>query len=858
MYRAFTIPPRSSEDALPLVPRNRLLQLTRSPFAAKTTWIAAPVGYGKTTFAFQWAATHDAPVQYIAAREVPDGLRAALQPGDDLGTRIAELLSIARRASDAPEEIAEIVHSMRTMGNYPHAAIIADDLDLLSPATEQALIDAVSQEVPIQSPMKLMLISRRLMSEAYMIGNFWGSARIISQDALAFDDAELDEAMRRGLLPAITVDDMPTFREATRGWFGGMQLAQHGVTSAPFVMPFDADIDYTIMNEIVLPLSPAMRQIAYVWASIPAMTPSLWNRMTRGLSEPSPTFGTFRNAIPSVQIGRTSSGEIAATPVPLVRDSLRRLAIDDVTQLERRRELLITAITWLVEDDDIDAARQIAASEDFWPPFLQVILPRVRAAASREDAHEVIALTRDIPDDALLAEPDLLYARINAVFDLGDWPETMRLEHLALPQWERSPDPRIRGRALLLRAWVHHAMGNADQTIPLATASYDTLPADDHPDRMRPAATLELVHAYQGQRADADRWASIASSELAYLPVTSHWWHRNTGHMRFDRLALQGNLPEVRDLLETTVRELALGSPSDQFRYLLLMAGIDRERGAFASAEALVEQASAYAQTSQDQVLLQIMQASLPKAQGNPGRADDLLRQRESGQRDRLDQDYRRTMLLAAIALDQHDIVRAETIVMNTAAPVDSWPRSFLDVHPIEIAASIQWLKGEPLTAIDQLDHAMHEARRRRHTSVLIRFHALLAAMHESVGHEDVAERAATRAATLGQTGGFQTSYRVLGFDVRHERARIADVVRSIRARATRLELAEPRALSLREIEILQLVARGLPNRLIGEALFISPSTVRNHLSSAFDKLGARTRQSAVTTARRLGYLDDP
>jgi DNA-binding CsgD family transcriptional regulator len=52
-----------------------------------------------------------------------------------------------------------------------------------------------------------------------------------------------------------------------------------------------------------------------------------------------------------------------------------------------------------------------------------------------------------------------------------------------------------------------------------------------------------------------------------------------------------------------------------------------------------------------------------------------------------------------------------------------------------------------------------------------------------------------------------------------------------------------------REWEILQLAGEGLPNRAIGERLFISPATVRKHMENIFERLGVRTRSEAAAMA---------
>ncbi|MGZ4388850.1 MAG: response regulator [Gaiellaceae bacterium] len=57
--------------------------------------------------------------------------------------------------------------------------------------------------------------------------------------------------------------------------------------------------------------------------------------------------------------------------------------------------------------------------------------------------------------------------------------------------------------------------------------------------------------------------------------------------------------------------------------------------------------------------------------------------------------------------------------------------------------------------------------------------------------------------------------------------------------------------LTLREREVLRLLADGLSNEEIGKVLFISPETVRTHVRKAMDKLDADTRTQAVAKAIR-------
>jgi LuxR family maltose regulon positive regulatory protein len=65
-----------------------------------------------------------------------------------------------------------------------------------------------------------------------------------------------------------------------------------------------------------------------------------------------------------------------------------------------------------------------------------------------------------------------------------------------------------------------------------------------------------------------------------------------------------------------------------------------------------------------------------------------------------------------------------------------------------------------------------------------------------------------------------------------------------------------PEPLSAREQEVVKLIAAGLTNREIAEALNISPETVKKHTGSIYGKLGVRGRTEAALRAKRLDALD--
>ena len=71
-------------------------------------------------------------------------------------------------------------------------------------------------------------------------------------------------------------------------------------------------------------------------------------------------------------------------------------------------------------------------------------------------------------------------------------------------------------------------------------------------------------------------------------------------------------------------------------------------------------------------------------------------------------------------------------------------------------------------------------------------------------------------------------------------------------------QVAEPAGLdqlTLRQVEVLRLVARGMTNAEIADSLFLSRRTVHAHLRAIFHKLGVGNRSAATRFAIQHGLL---
>lgn len=92
--------------------------------------------------------------------------------------------------------------------------------------------------------------------------------------------------------------------------------------------------------------------------------------------------------------------------------------------------------------------------------------------------------------------------------------------------------------------------------------------------------------------------------------------------------------------------------------------------------------------------------------------------------------------------------------------------------------------------------------------------------------------------------------------------SRVANVVLKEFQRLSRLEIRKNELLSpgylltKRECEILQLLASGYSNRAISQTIFLSETTIKNHVSNILSKLNVKDRTQAVVLAIKNGWVE--
>lgn len=108
----------------------------------------------------------------------------------------------------------------------------------------------------------------------------------------------------------------------------------------------------------------------------------------------------------------------------------------------------------------------------------------------------------------------------------------------------------------------------------------------------------------------------------------------------------------------------------------------------------------------------------------------------------------------------------------------------------------------------------------------------------------------------------FKAIQKVFAGEIWYDRSKMGsmftEILRNKNGRNVDPEAAKIISLSQREREVITLISQGLKNRAIGEALFISETTVRHHLTAIFEKLGVSSRLELIIYALSSGLATLP
>jgi LuxR family maltose regulon positive regulatory protein len=891
--------------------RPRLLERLTEATARELTLVCAPAGFGKSTLLGEWARRSRRPVawlsldagdsdparfwRYVAA--ALDQLRAGI------GRQVAGLLQGAQQ----PPLEAVVTAIVNQQAAAPdEVVLVLDDYHLVEGAAVHDSLTVLLQRLP--PSLRLVLASRSDPPLPLARLRARGQLAELRQRDLRFtleETAALLEAATGLELPA---DSVAALTARTEGWVAGLQLAGLSLKGhadpAGFVAGFSGSHRYVLdyLAEEVLDRQPEpLRSFLLETSVLERLSGPLCDAVcgrsdSQELLEQAERANLFLVPLDEVR-GWWRYHHLFSE---LLRARLQRERPDRVPELHH------AAAAWCeahgLGDDAIHHA--LAANDHEW--VLRVVEQYITAAMARSEGATLARWLAALPAEAVRSRPRLcLLQAYRAVTDgqpealqrwLDDAERALTASgDAAAPApapaaqegWAAGWLTNVPGSLAVLRAEAARLRGEPDRTIELARQALAGLPAGRHVLRSLADWNLARGHWLAGELAEAERaLADIVAERVAvgqpYLALIASWdlgrvqvaqgrlraaaatyrralgigvdagpaadpamgvAHVGLAEVLCEQDELDAALEQVTEGLKRC-RQLAFPLPLSAG--LATLARIRQAQGDRVGALAAIAEAVEAGPSTEVVDLFNpapVQRVQLLLADGEVEEAGRWVATRGLGADDEASHVHERELLvLARVLLAGQAPRRALGLLQRLGALAERQHRTDSLIRIRALAALTLQAAGDHGAALAELTDALALAAPEDYVRVFVDEGAPMATLLEALAAAQRQSSAAAHA-PLAYLGRLLQALQQAGVPLGRQSARAAAVP----------GLLDP--LSERELEVLALLAAGLPNLAIAEELVITLDTVKRHVTHILAKLGAANRTQAVARARELGLL---
>jgi LuxR family maltose regulon positive regulatory protein len=871
--------------------------------------VCAPAGFGKTALLADWLRSGDRPVAWLSLdagdndparfwRHVVAALDQA-QPG--IGKQVAPLLGPS--PSSLEGLVTALINELAAYPGEKGTVLVLDDYHLIDARQVHTSLAFLAEHLP--PGLQLVLASRSDPPLPLARLRARGQLMELRADDLRFTAEEAAALLREsagGALPGAAVAALVA---RTEGWAAGLQLAALSLRGrsdvTEFVAAFSGShryiLDY-LTGEVLDGQPEQVREFL--------LETSVLERLSGGLCDAVTGRGDGQ-----VMLEHVEQAGLFLTPLDEVRGWWRyhRLFADLLrARVQQQRPGRVTALhraaaAWYQErglaDDAVGHA--LAAGDTAWAARLieQYFDATLYLRSEGATAQRWLAA---LPAELVQTRPRLLLAQVLLAATLGqaeamepplDAAERAMAE--AAPAVDEPFEPSVGIAASMLgnipalialhRGFLAQLRGDAEGTAALASRALAELGGDE---RLLSSITQGLAAAAQWLR------GRLAIAEQAFVSSIAGWqsgqpisWGvYQLGQVQCAQGRLDAAAETYRKTLDIAAKSGSPSSPPAGPAYVGL-AEVAYQRDELDGALRLVTDGIAICRQFRYPAPLGRGLATLAwirQAHGDPGGALNAM---DEAGRTALGPGV--TGLLnpvpaqrARLLLAQGDVAGAARWAEERGLNPDDEP-----VYPREpehlALARVLLAQDRSGQALRLLDGMLAAASGQGRTGSVIEIGALRALALAASGDQDAAVEALAQALVLGFPQGYVRVFADEGAPMgallarlvaaqKAERAGAFSVPADGLARVLRafggkddLQGAGRRAavvvpglveqLTPRELEVLVLLAEGMPNPRIAEQLVVTLDTVKKHVSHLLDKLGAANRTEAVARARQLSLI---
>lgn len=880
-----SIPPVREKRVL----RPRLIARLEAGLSRRLTLISSPAGFGKTTLLSEFAADCDVPVAWFSiAMDDNDPTRF-------LAYVIGALDSIERGFGDSllpmpqtpkPEPLEPLLTVMinAIAEEFPPHVLILDDYHLIEEATIHQAMAYLLEHQPEQ--MHTMIATRadpdlplsRLRARDQLLE--------IREKDLRFTDHETAEFLTGVMGLELGKEQLSTMEKRTEGWAVGLQLAalslQEQADQEDFFRSFAGSSRYILDylgQEVLDNQTSEVRDFL--------LRTSILDRLSASLCE------SLTGSKNSQEILEYLEGHhLFILPLDQERIWYRyhRLFQDFLfkslseTGSSEIPALHVKASNWFESQGYIDQAIDHAINAGEHQHAVELIEETAESRLMRSESSAIIRWVEALPEGVILSNPSLCLIKAWAIMLRGGPVEEMD-RCLVIVERASVADPLL-GSAHALRAFQSSMKGDAQASLEQSQRALALLPEDDVFLRSMVADNLGLVYLMLGDFSgsiesfnQAVELSHQAGNQMiavgALCNMAGIWmlqgqlkraWSANQQALEIATDSRGRRLPVAGKAL------LGLGEIAREWNDLDAATGYLNEGLELFKSFGELGSVVSYLSLAH----IEVIRGDLQAAQETLNHARQLAAEfKASAMDDEIVDAYQAQLWILQGRKEQAVNWIAENNLEGRFWENLSQPRfdPVWEIHG-QTLAKVYLNQGEPDLALKLIEPMLDVAETSKRLRTIIRILAIKAVIFESKGDSDSALEILERALNLAEPEGFVRTILDEGELIVHllnkaiSKGIYPEYAKRLLAAALQLKpvqtpiksdlgkqevLLEP--LSVREIEVLQLIANGLSNQEIANQLHISLSTVKGHTSNIYGKLGVHKRTQAVSRAVELGIL---
>ncbi|HKY53044.1 MAG TPA: LuxR C-terminal-related transcriptional regulator [Anaerolineales bacterium] len=700
---------------------------------------------------------------------------------------------------------------------------------------------------------------------------------------LRFTLSEATEFLNQVMGLKLSTENITALETRTEGWIAGLQLAalsmQGQEDQASFIQSFTGShhfvMDY-LLEEVL------KQQTDHIQAFL--LRTSILDRMCGPLCD---AILMDESASSQQTLEYLEHANLFIVPLDnerrwyryhhLFADLLRQRLRHNVTSSKANaehlmNELHVRASQWYEDNDlDIEAFRHAAAANDV-ERAERLIDGRGIPLHFRGAVTDVVNWLESLPTSVMNAKPSLWWRHAALLLVIGQTTgveEKLNAAEAALtanvPETDADDQTRYWiGRIAGARAVLALTRYQADIMITQSRRALEYMPPDNKALRTTPFWTLGVAYLYKRDLAAAHQ-AFVESISLSQSA-------RDIFTFILATIGL-GNVQEAENQLhqaaETYRRVLQLaGDQPLQIIYEahLGLAHIFYEWNNLDTSQKHAEQslqlARQYDRVIDRFIVCEVFLARLKLALGDVESAAALLAQ--------ADQTARQKNFVYRLP----EIAAAQVLVLLRQGKVEA-AAQLSQAYDLPISqARVHLAQGNSSAALGLLEPLRQQMEAKRWPDELLKVMVLQALALRASGEKESAIQTLSEALALAEPRGFirlfvdegipmaqllsEASTRGMMPDYMSKLLAAFEAEKQNSANSSRFGTAQQtliEPLSQRELEVLQLIARGLSNDEISKQLFLALDTVKGHNRRIYDKLQVQRRTEAVARARELGLL---